>query len=260
MNSDFLITSIDRIILVEKDSFPETHTKFTSDLFSHELIYHFSGKATVLFNYQTLITVENSIRFLPKGKNLQYDVFHEEHGMCIDIFFQTDQPVANHAFVLDYDEVKQVSVLFTKIFSVWTAKREGYYFECISLLYQIFAQLQKRNYVPKDKLAYIAPAIEYIQNHFSKETISSQKLEQLCGISYSYIKQLFSQQFGVSPKKYILQMKLHYAADLLSSGLYTVNQVAYLCSYQEVSFFCRQFKQQFGETPTDYVKIARFGR
>lgn len=252
MNRNFIITSIEQVILVDHSN-QGSPLKFTAPLRRNELIFHYAGDATVYFNEKTLKTKENTIRFLPKGENRLYEVYGT-FGPCIDIFFQTDQPISNEAFVVQAKNNQQLAPLFKKIFSIWISRREGYYFECLSLLYRIFAELQKSSYIPEKKFALIRPAVAYIRENFLKGSIPSETLEALCGISYSYIKQLFTLALGATPKRYALQLKMNYAADLLATDLYSVGQVAELCGYQEISFFSRQFKAYFGCAPTAHRK------
>lgn len=253
MEQNFIITKINNVILVGKEEYPEKTTVFGNFLPYHELIFHFSGKNKVIFNEKILFTNENSIRFLPKGKTKNYIVHREEHGECIDIFFDTNIPIAQEAFDLSCNNAPQTASLFKKLFSVWVAKNSGYYFECLSLLYQIFAQLQKENYIPNRQYQQIKPAIDYINEHFLNEKISVVFLANLCGISESYLKKLFLKKFGVPPVKYIIQMKMNYACDLLRYGQYSVTQIAEICGYSNVYYFSRQFKETFLITPTEFV-------
>ena len=255
MKNDFIITSIRQIILVDHTNFVGTK-QYKSPLKSNELIFHFSGDTIVNFNQKTLHTTANTVRFLPQGENRQYEV-QGNLGVSIDIFFQADHPIAEEAFVIDCKKNQKLAPLFQKAFSVWIARREGYYMECLSILYKIFAELQKSNYIPEKKFAVIRPAVAYIRENFLKESISSKKLEELCGVSYSYIKQLFAQALGASPQNYALQLKMNYAADLLAIHRYSVGQVAELCSYQGPSFFSRQFKAFFGCAPSTYRNKAK---
>lgn len=139
------------------------------------------------------------------------------------------------------------------MFSVWVAKNDGYYFECISLLYKIFAEMQKEIYIPEKQYNLIKPAIDFINENFMDRKISIETLAEKCGISESYLKRLFIKSFGVPPTKYIIQLKINYACDLLRSELYTVTQTAEMCGYNDVYFFSRQFKNQLGISPTEFI-------
>lgn len=254
MKNDFLITDINNVIFVSKEDYPEVKTAFHEDLKSYELIFHISGKSTVYFNEKVLQVDENCVRFLPKGKVDRYIVDRSKPGECFDIFFQADRPPAEDAFVFSAGENRQLGQLFNRMFSVWVRKENGYRFECISILYMIFAQMQKQNYIPEKQYQAIQPALQYIEKHFLRESISAEKLASLCGISYSYVKKIFVKKFGVTPKKYILQLKINYAGDLLRSGMYTVSQIAELCGFSDIYYFSRQFKEYTGLSPSAYIQ------
>ena len=97
-------------------------------------------------------------------------------------------------------------------------------------------------------------AVDYIEKNFLSETISSKKLSELCGISYSYIKKIFNLKYKTSPKKFCLLLKMNYACDLLSSGKYNISQTAEMCGYQDVYFFSHQFKLHVGVSPANFIK------
>lgn len=254
MENDFIVTKIDRVIFVGKNEYFEKTTSFTSDLNSHELIFHISGKSTVIFNGKVLDCDPDCIRFLPHGKNNGYKVIREELGDCIDVFFQSSKPLSDEAFCKRVSNASAVSALFKKLFSVWVAKNDGYYFECISLLYKIFSELQKQSYISQKGYSYIKPAVEYINQNFYTQKLSVVDLSKLCGISESYFKKLFIKNFGIPPIKYIIQLKINYACDLLKSDIYSVNQISALCGYESCYYFSRQFKNLMGISPTAFIE------
>lgn len=254
MEKDFLITKIHRIVLVHKSTYEEKHLKFPNKLFSNELIYHFSGEATVYFDKYTLKTLPNSIRFLPCGIVSKYEVERDVCGECIDIFFDTDKPISDLAFVINESQREYIGILFKKLFSIWVGKGGGYYFECMSILYKIFAEIQKTHYLPFEQYLKIKPAIDEINNEFLNKSLSSTYLASICNISESYLKKLFKKKFGVPPNKYIIQKKMNYACELLLLGIYSINQIAEMCNFSDVYFFSRQFKAQIGMSPTKYIK------
>ena len=255
MEERVIIYDIKRIVFVGKNEYPETKIVFHSKkLFYHELIYHFSGIATVAFNKETLTTAPNTIRYLPKGDCERYTVERKERGECIDVVFSSNIPLFEKAFVLDVKNEK-VATLFKKIFSVWVQKDEGYRLECISLLYKILAEMQKTSYLPDSQYFKIKPAIDYIHKHFlNQEPITANTLTSICGISYSYIKKLFTLKYKVSPKRYISQLKMNYACDLLQHRERTISQIAEICGYSDIYTFSHQFKKEFGISPTQFIK------
>ena len=255
MKDKLIITDINRIVLVGQHEYHEKKISFRSKyLHYHELIYHFSGNATVYFNEQILKTQPNTIRYLPFGPYEKYIVDRETRGECIDICFASNVSLADTAFVVSVKNEK-IASLFKKIFSLWVAKNEEYYLECISLLYKIIAEMRKTSYLPDSQYLKIKPALDYIHKNFlNQEPITANTLVSLCGISYSYIKKLFTLKYKISPKRYILQLKMNYACDCLLCGEYTVSQIAEMCGYPDLYTFSHQFKIEFGISPTQFIK------
>ena len=254
MEQNFVITEINRVILVGKNEYSQRKTCFETELNCSELIYHLSGKAIIRFNGKTLESEPDVIRFLPKGESSEYVVERTERGECIDVFFNTDFPLSPEAFTVKINENANLRNLFKKLFAVWIAKNDGYYYESMSLLYKIFAELQNKNYIPQNQYNLIKPAIEYVGKNFLGNKISVPYLAKKCGISEAYLKKLFIKRFGVPPVKYIIQLKINHACELLHSERYTITQVAELCGYSNVYYFSRQFKEYVGVTPTVFLQ------
>ena len=254
MNDDFLITKIHQVVLVGKEKYPDKKLIFNNTLHYNELIFHFSGLATVYFGNTVIKTEKNTVRFLPKGDVSRYEVVRDTIGECIDVFFDTDKPVSIDAFAINANHKEHIGLLFKKMFSVWISKEDGYYFECISLLNKIFSELQKRNYLSHELYSKIKPAIDEINKDFLSKDLSSAYLASVCNISESYLKKLFKKKFGVPPKRYIIQKKINYACELLLLGRYSINQIAELCNFSDVYYFSKQFKEQMGVSPTEYIK------
>lgn len=254
MNKKFIITNINRIVYVGATEYPQKVINFSHKTTVNELIFHFSGKSTVYFNGIKLPIKENTIRFLPEGNVNQYEVHKEEYGDCIDICFSTDKPVTDEAFVLNIKDNKKIASLFKKAFSVWVAKNDGYYFECMSIIYKILSEIQKEKFAPEKRYEKIKPAIDYITENFLKEHLSCEHLAEICGISYSYLKRLFIEKYDMSPKKYIIKLKTDYACELLLSEMYSVGEIAQMAGFSDIYFFSRQFKNQMGISPLQFAK------
>ena len=253
MEEKFVITEIKRIVMVGKNEYSEPMLSFGHTLNYNELIFHFSGHATVFFDDLVLETKPNTIRFLPQGENNRYDLIRHERGECIDVFFRADRPLSSQAFIMNVAQSEKLGALFKKLFSTWVSKKEGYYFESVSLLYRIFAEMQKDTAKPSRHKLKIAPAMDMIHSDFLKREFSLSELAAMCGMGESYFQKLFKEIHGISPKKYIIQLKINHACDLLRLERYTVTQIAELCNFSDVYFFSRQFKEYMGITPTQFV-------
>jgi len=254
MTQNFVVTQVLRVVMVGKDAYPENYASFSPDIHCNELIFHFSGQTTVHFDDLILETTADTIRFLPKGKFSNYEVFVHEPDECIYIDFQTDIPICEKAFVFDASKNHNLAPLFRKLFVRWMAQDEGSYFECISLLYKILSEMQKKNYSYNSHLKILKPAVDAILQGFLNTNFKIGELAEMCNISESYFKRLFKKNYGMPPKKYIIRLKINHACNLLRQKRYTVTQVAEICNFSDVYFFSRQFKNYVGITPFNFAK------
>ena len=78
------------------------------------------------------------------------------------------------------------------------------------------------------------------------------ELAALADMSESHFRRSFKQCFGIAPQDFIMQQKLHHAAELLTTTELPIAQIAIACGFGDQSYFIRQFGRFFGETPGKY--------
>ena len=100
----------------------------------------------------------------------------------------------------------------------------------------------------------LEPAMEVIKDRFSDNALTVSELASVCGISEVYFRKLFQSKFNISPKDYLIRMRMEYAKSLLETGQITVSKVAELCGYAEPCHFSREFSKYFGVAPSRHQK------
>ncbi len=254
MNEDFIITGIARIVFVGAYEYPEEISTYESKMHHQELIYNLSGEHTVYFGDKVLKSKPETIRYLPKGDFSKYIVKRKSVGECIDIVFDSNIPFGNVAFIKKATNNKQLELLFKKAFSSWVKHTETGKLEAMSYLYKIISILKNELYIPETKYKTLKPAIDYINENLYKGQISYKELAEVCEISESYLKRLFTECYKLPPKKYINNLKMNLACDLLMEHTYTVTQIAANVGFENVYYFSRAFKEHIGLTPTEFRK------
>lgn len=101
--------------------------------------------------------------------------------------------------------------------------------------------------------------IEYVQAHLTEE-ISIDHLAGLCCMSLSTFERKFKQHFALTPKQYILRMKVHEACRLLP-GAHSIARVAVASGFGGQSYFTKIFRSVVGITPKQYqLSLVASGR
>ena len=62
----------------------------------------------------------------------------------------------------------------------------------------------------------------------------------------------FKELMGISPTRYLLQLRMGNARDLLRNTDFSVKEIAAMCGYRDPYFFSRAFKEYTGLSPRDY--------
>lgn len=220
----------------------------------HGLAFHTSGVKIYLFDDGTKITVmPKEIIYLPKHSS--YEVFAADEGDCYAINFDISKEKSFAPFSFKIKNEASVLKHFKGSKSIWEQKRQGYAMKCKTELYQIICTMQQQyfsEYLSNDKLEIIKPGIEYIHQEYTKQHISIEALSAMCGITPEYFRKIFKTYYGTSPVKYINELKISHAKELLASGMYSVTEAAIQSGYNDISFFSREFKKNTDVAPKDY--------
>jgi AraC-like DNA-binding protein len=91
---------------------------------------------------------------------------------------------------------------------------------------------------------------EYIHDNIAKD-ISIDDLSLVANLSKYHFIRLFRKQFGQTPHKYVLNLKVNKARTLLETGA-SPSEVAQEFGFFDVSHLNRHFKRSFGITPKQY--------
>ena len=94
---------------------------------------------------------------------------------------------------------------------------------------------------------------DYIALHLT-EKISVTRMAEELRISYSYLAAKFQKTTGTGIKKYIVQEKLHAAANQLKYSDFSVGEIADYFSFTSSSSMGAAFRAAYGMTPVEYRK------
>ncbi len=112
----------------------------------------------------------------------------------------------------------------------------------------------KRVESPDVENEHIAKAKEYINKHYSDETISRDEVARQIGLNPPYFGVLFKNETNFSFTNYILRMRIEKSKSLLTATRKTIAEIAYEVGFSSQSYFDYCFKKLTNISPVKYRK------
>ena len=213
-----------------------------------------SGKTYYTQGDRQILSDAHHPVILPKGSCYSWKCV--EPGECLLIEFDALE-TAEHIYSFSCTDNSFIVNEFDKLRRALHKTTPDGQLEAMSRVYGLLQQLVKgalKDYVPKGKQQLLRPAVSYIAEHYDEPGITNEQLAALCGISTVYFRKSFASVYGVSPIRYLHDLRIRRAKDMLSSDYGSVSEVAESVGYGSVYHFSKMFKQYTGLSPGQYAK------
>lgn len=145
-----------------------------------------------------------------------------------------------------------LSKLFREILDCWTKQDVGYKYKCSAILYTILAECYSQNYKSASQASKIQRSVDYLFKNYKDNTLSIQEIARQSFISEVYFRKLFKAEYGISPQKCIVKLRIQNAMGLISTGYYSLKEIAAMSGYNDYKYFSVEFKKIVGVSPSAY--------
>lgn len=106
------------------------------------------------------------------------------------------------------------------------------------------------------QLGRLQHVLEWMQNHLSEE-LSNAELAERAGVSESHFRRIFQEAMGVTPHRYVMQLRLERVRELLTRTSFSIARVAAQCGFNSQSHMTACFNTAYGITPARVRQQAR---
>ena len=218
---------------------------------SHGILLRVCGTTEYTFQSRTLYHVENQLLFIPQGES--FEVKGEETGRYAVVNFTASIPDAVPR-LYHLDDTQRVKDIFDELIRVCLASGKALKFEKLSLFYKLLSIMTADEECSASNAKNrIRPAIQYLEEHIFDSSLRIENLHTLCDMSDVSFRKNFQMEYGISPKKYVTNLRLTQAQRILESGEYAyVYEIASAVGYGDALYFSKLFSQKFGYSPTKY--------
>lgn len=95
-------------------------------------------------------------------------------------------------------------------------------------------------------------AVDYITDNISDNSLSVEKLSREIGLSRVHFYRKIKALTNLTAVEFIRNIRLKRAAAILSQGKLTIKEVAAMAGFEDIDYFRKSFKKQFGVKPSDF--------
>ncbi|MFC2093452.1 two-component regulator propeller domain-containing protein [Bacteroidota bacterium] len=104
---------------------------------------------------------------------------------------------------------------------------------------------------------FLKKTMEVVEKHISEPEFKLDDFGKEIGMSRTQLHRKVRALTNYSPHNFIRFIRLKHAAELLSKGAGNVTEIAYDVGFSSLSHFAKAFKEQFGKSPSDYIKSVK---
>ena len=96
-------------------------------------------------------------------------------------------------------------------------------------------------------------AKNYLDSHYYTTDLNLDEVADAVGLSKYHLCREFNHLYGISPGKYLANLRLQKScALLLQNRQHTIAEIASMVGFSNDNYFCKVFRKAFGTTPTQY--------
>ena len=154
--------------------------------------------------------------------------------------------------IFDYKHKEKLTRLYNGIFREHTylshTQALGFFFKLIELHESVEISS------PSISVQHVQKAMLYIENNFNKH-ITVRDIADYLHLNERYLYNLFIRYKDFSPKEYIERKRYDLACELLSTGSFSITEIAHAVGFPDVCSFSRFFSKRAGISPTKYKNL-----
>ena len=235
----------------------------------YQLLYVAAGKAHFYIGGEDkVVTAGHMVLYQPKEEQ-HYEYFgidkpevywvHFTGGDVRNTLRHYDIPLNDHVFYCGTPST--YVLLFKQMIEELQTCRVGYE-ELLEMCFRELllvvqrTRLEKPSIVSTQVQEEMAFARQYFHEHYN-EPINIEDFAQSRHMSISLFMRNFKKVYEISPKQYILNLRMNNAQSLLETTDYTVSEIAAIVGYDNPLYFSRLYHKQKGQAPTDYRKLLK---
>ena len=227
------------------------------ELDAYNLTYVIQGEARYIIGGKPYDLAPGSLLVLPRDTLRRAITFPDRLMHCFSVDFdlrntknqEAGLPLPVCSLPGRHEDI--IHMFYDLSFS-WLNKQPGSLIKCRGLFLQILHRFLELIIFKDDtgtRDSRIAKVVRYITAHYA-ERITVKMMAKMTGLNTTYFGLLFRREMGISLNRYLIQLRVKNAENMLASGEYKVGNIAEACGFIDMSHFYKQFKMIKGFPPS----------
>ena len=229
-------------------------------------ILHFvtGGKGTLHIENRTFELERGCVFYIPENTAAYYEASASDPwqyswcaflGSRANTFKYHYMALAEGKYVMRGINTEQYAAIIQKAVGL-KGKSASNYLYANSVLYELFAAMSE-NYTANLHAVHVPELHERIKFQLDTrytDNITISQVAETLGIHPNYLSQLFREHYHISPKKYLMNLKMSRASNLLKTTEMPIYAISSALGFEDQMSFSKAFKKQFGMSPMRYRK------
>lgn len=229
----------------------------TVDRFVHTPgVFHVHARPYAAFSYRLhgtgifqiagrqIITRPGDVLFLPA--EMDYEVEYSVSESIVVHFSQCNYTEPEN---ISLKNPAAIAVRFERLLENWNAQHAVN--QAKAAVYDILDKIANDKKTSTDDTAF-SRCLRYIDQHFCESSLDVNAICQAGFISASSLQRAFQAHLGLSPKQYLIKIRMIRALDLLAENKLSIKEIAFACGFADEKYFSRAFRQKYGCSPSHF--------
>ncbi len=227
---------------------------------SNYFYYVLEGSFVLQVEGKTYFVQKNQLALLPQGKQHSFWISHAQNMSMLDFAYKIECNGEDffsyfHCneddLVIDFPR-EEIQRLFD-VTRVPTPKEQTalLYARICNVLSELSIRYVELRMLKEQAGILFGDVVQYMHEHLDQH-ITLNDLAGLTGYEPTYFSAKFKHSTGISPMKYLADLRINKAAQLLQNTGLTNKEIAAAVGFDSVYYFSNSFKNQMGLSPDKY--------
>lgn len=208
------------------------------------LAFRLSGEVEFEIGEKRFSSRAGDVCFIPK--NVSYTAVYSGCEYVV-VHFKKCNYKAHENFSVD--NPSYAAAEFSKLHSEWKEKHS--IMRAKATLYKLLARIAEDKALTINDQAFLK-SVEYMDENLSDPTLSLARVCAAAGISEAGLRRKFHAYYNLSPKKYLIKLRLDRAVELLVSSDKSVKEIALECGFEDEKYFSRIVRSTYRQPPSAF--------